>query len=292
MPVIDYGAGVRRAVRAGTSVLEASLAAGLAHAHACGGNGRCTTCRVRVEDGHAHCPPADALEAEALRSNGLEPPIRLACRLRPTGDVAVRILTPEHRAPERGAPDAVEEHVAVLFTDIRGFTAFSESHLPFDVANVLNRYFDTMGVQVERHGGYILDYLGDGIMTLFRPDPSGAPERRALHCALAMRERARRFCAWVRDHHGAALAIGSAIHAGRAVVGELGYFRERHLNAVGDVLNVAARLEDLNRDLDSDILVSEAVAEACAGLAPLGRSFAVKVRGRTRPLTAFEVLED
>ena len=156
MPVIDYGAGVRREVEAGTSVLEASLAAELAHAHACGGNGRCTTCRVRVEAGLESCPEPDALESEALRSNGLEAPVRLACRLRPTGDVTVRILTSEHRTPARAAPEAVEEHVAVLFSDIRGFTAFSETHLPFDVANVLNRYFDTMGVRVERHDGHIL----------------------------------------------------------------------------------------------------------------------------------------
>jgi len=201
----------------------------------------------------------------------------------------VRVLIREHAAPSRAVPDATLEQVAVLFIDIRGFTTFAEKQLPFDVSNVLNRYFDVMGIQVESHGGHILDYLGDGIMTLFRPGDE-LPERRALRCALDMCEASRSFCSWVQDHFNASLRTGIAVHAGRAVVGRLGYFRARHLGAVGDVLNLAARLEDLNKDLQTDILVTEPVAEATRDLAELGRSFAMKVRGRSTPVTAYEVL--
>ena len=287
---IDYGDGVVVEVEPGTSVLDASRAHGIAHADACGGRGLCTTCRVVVESGSEHCPAPEPVERQALGFNGLEAPLRLACQLRPTGPIAVRVQIREHAAPARAARQAVQEHVAVLFSDLRGFTSFAERHLPFDVADVLNRYFDTMGVIVERHGGHILDYLGDGIMILFRPGTAGDPERRALACALAMCEQSRSFCAYVRDHFSTPLQVGAAVDAGAAAVGRLGYFRDRHLNAVGDVLNRVARLEDLNRDLDTEILITDEVAGCCGDLAQLGRSFALKVRGRQTPLTAWEVL--
>lgn len=289
MLTIDYGDGVGVAVEPGTSVLEASQQGGIAHANACGGRGLCTTCRVQVESGLAHCPAPDPAERQALTIAGLPEGARLACQLRPTGDIAVRVLIREHAAPSRAAPEATLEQVAVLFIDIRGFTSFAEQQLPFDVSNVLNRYFDVMGIQVESNGGHILDYLGDGIMTLFRPGDE-LPERRALRCALDMCDASRSFCSWVQDHFNASLNTGIAVHSGRAVVGRLGYFRARHLGAVGDVLNLAARLEHLNKDLETDILVTEPVAEAAGDLAELGRSFAMKVRGRETPVTAHEVL--
>ena len=292
MPLkIDYGDGVTVEVEPGTSVLEASLGAGIDHACACAGLARCTTCRVRVEGGYEYCPVPGPMEAQALAFNGLEPPVRLACQLRPTGSVTVRILMREHKKPSNDVPTAIEEQVAVLFSDLRGFTGFAERHLPFDVANVLNRYFDMMGILIEHHDGKILDYLGDGIMTLFRPSSQANPGQRAVACALAMRERARTFSAHVRDHFGWTLGVGMAVHTGRAVVGQLGYFRDRHLNAIGDALNLVSRLEDLNRELDTSILLTQEVVDACPELPELGRRFSLKVRGRSTPVTAWEVLE-
>lgn len=288
---IDYGDGTTVEVEPGTSVLQASLEAGIDHGCACAGLGRCTTCRIRVEGGYQHCPPPGPAEAQALAFNGLEPPVRLACQLRPTGPVTVRILMRGHKMPSSALPAAVEEQVAVLFSDLRGFTGFAERHLPFDVANVLNRYFDMMGVVIELHGGSILDYLGDGIMTLFRPSSQENPSQRAVTCALAMRERAWSFAAYVRDYFGETLSLGMAVHTGRAVVGQLGYFRDRHLNAVGDALNLVSRLEDLNRELNTGILLTQEVVDACPELPELGRRFSLNVRGRLTPVTAWEVLE-
>ena len=274
----------------GTSVLEASQAEDLEHAQACRGLARCTTCRVLVEDGLDQCPQPGALELEALSANGLEPPVRLACQLRPTGDVRVRILISSHEDPSEEPLGATEEHVAVLFADIRGFTTFAENRLPFDVSAVLNRYFDIMGVYVERHGGRILSYLGDGLVTLFRPSAEGNPCRHAVACALDMRRTAHRFGNYARDHFNADLQIGIAIHTGQAVIGDMGYFRNRQFNAVGDVLNVASRLEDLNKDFDTDILISREAAEPCLDMIEVGRAFDLNVRGRASPVQALEIL--
>ncbi len=288
---IDYGDGVTVEVEPGTSVLEASLGAGIDHACACAGLGRCTTCRVRVEGGQEYCPPRGPAEAQSLAFNGLESPVRLACQLRPTGPVAVSIMIREHRRPSIGTPTAVEEQVAVLFSDLRGFTGFAERHLPFDVADVLNRYFDMMGVLIELHDGHILDYLGDGIMILFRPSSRENPSQRAVACALAMRERACSFAGYVRDCFGETLSVGMAVHTGRVVVGQLGYFRDRHLNAIGDALNLVSRLEDFNRELDTGILLTQDIVDVCPELPDLGRCFSLNVRGRSAPVTAWEVLD-
>jgi adenylate cyclase len=128
-------------------------------------------------------------------------------------------------------------------------------------------------------------------MTLFRPSSQANPSQRAVACALAMRERAQAFGAYVRKHFGYTLSVGMAVHTGRVVVGQLGYFRDRHLNAVGDALNLVSRLEDLNRELDTGILLTQDVVDACPELPELGRRFSLNVRGRSAPVTAWEVLE-
>jgi adenylate cyclase len=290
MPTIDYGDDLRVEVPAGSTVLRASLGAGFSHGRACGGRGRCTTCRIRVEEGLENCPPPSQREAEALAANGLEAPIRLACQLRPTGDLRVRILIPEQVRPADDLPPAVEEQVAALFIDLRGFTRFAETRLPFDVCSVLNRYFDIMGGLVEGHRGRILDYLGDGLMVLFRPGQERSPALRAVACALDMRRAGLHFASYAADHFQAELSVGQAVHVGRAVVGDMGYFRERHLNAVGDVLNVVARLEDHNRDSGTDVLVSAAAAKACDDAFRFGASFELALRGRDAPISARELL--
>lgn len=240
--------------------------------------------------GLEHCPPPDPLEAEALAAVGLRSPVRLACQLRPTGDIRVEILIPTHDDPDQEVIEAREEDVAVVFSDIRGFTEFAETNMPFDVCSVLNSYFDVMGVVVERHGGQIVDYLGDGLMTLFNPLDPGDPSPRAVSCAIAMRKAAIRFGSYVRNHFAADLSIGIAIHRGPAVVGNLGYSRDRQLNEVGDVLNVVSRIEALNKECATDVLVSEAAAAGCRDLIELGRCFELPVRGRKAPIVAYEVL--
>jgi class 3 adenylate cyclase len=128
-------------------------------------------------------------------------------------------------------------------------------------------------------------------MTLFRPSSQENPSQRAVACALAMRERARSFSGYVRDHFGETLSVGIAVHTGRVVVGQLGYFRDRHLNAIGDALNLVSRLEDLNRELNTGILLTQDIVDACPELPELGRCFSLNVRGRSAPVTAWEVLE-
>lgn len=290
---VTYAGGEQLPLHEGMSILEASVHHRVDHMHACGGSARCTTCRIEVMDGAEHCPPPGADEREVLEMNGLGENVRLACQLRPTGDVTVRVLIQEHHAqrPRVGERGIQELDVAMLFTDIRGFTTFAERQLPFDVLHILNRYFDRMGGIVEMHGGGILSFQGDGIMCIFGLNGEGdAAASMAVRAALDMMEAARAQSSYCADHFGTEMKVGIGIDFGRAVVGEMGYYRNSQLNAIGDVVNTAARLQDLTKELGADILISEAIADRVRNTIALGRTFTTRIRGKSGDHTIYEVV--
>ena len=155
-----------------------------------------------------------------------------------------------HRLVEgrRREPMGRERMVGVLFADLRGFTAFSESLLPYDVIHVLNRFYALADAAVGRHGGRIATYMGDGFMALFGADDGeDEPALRAVRAGLDLIEAVApgspTWC-WL---HGRALEVSVGVHFGPAVVGALGSGDSRIVTAVGDVVNTAARIEQANR---------------------------------------------
>ena len=201
---------------------------------------------------------------------GAPPNVRLACQLRPTRDVDVVPLLPAAataRAGERRSASASgqEQEVAVLFADIRGFTRFAERRLPYDVVFFLNRYFESVGAAIEQVGGIANQFTGDGVMALFGVDGTsedGAGKRwprRAAPRAVAELSRS------LAGEIDAPLRIGVGIHIGPAVVGRMGYKTADYLTAVGDTVHVASRLEQLTKDFNAALVISELVARR-AGL--------------------------
>src|SRR5439155_16094329 len=142
---ISYPDGRFIEVVRGTSVLEASRLARIPHASVCGGRGRCSTCRVRVRAARPGLPPASENEQRVLDRIGARRNVRLACQLRPTGPVEVTPLLPPFAHAADGLrrvdlAEGSEREIAVLFADIRGFTALAEGMLPYDIVFLLNRY--------------------------------------------------------------------------------------------------------------------------------------------------------
>ncbi|HYE48685.1 MAG TPA: adenylate/guanylate cyclase domain-containing protein [Azospirillaceae bacterium] len=273
----------------GGTVLEASRLAGIPHASVCGGKARCSTCRVRVGAGADALPPPGEEEARVLRRIGAPPMVRLACQLRPTAGLAVTpLVPPDARARGATTPGLMgeEREIAVLFCDIRGFTRFSDERLPYDVVFVLNRYFAEMGQAVEEAGGRVDKFIGDGVMALFGLE-SGPAEgsRAALDAARRMGRRLEALNRALGLELKQPLRIGIGIHAGPAIVGEMGHGPARALTAIGDTVNIASRLEGLTKEFGAVLVLSDVVA-AYAGLDLSG--FAAQeaaVRGKGKPVT-------
>jgi adenylate cyclase len=258
-------------VTPGTSVLEASRLAGIPHASVCGGRGRCSTCRVRVRGEIRSIDPPAEDELRVLRRISATSNVRLACQLRPRGAVEVTPLLPPfaHAADGRRRVDFAqgsEREIAILFADIRGFTALSEGRLPYDVVFVLNRYFAAMGRAVEAVGGHVDKFIGDGIMALFGIERGAqAGCREALAAARLMSERLPELNASLRAELDRPLRIGIGIHCGPTIVGEMGYGNAAAITAIGDAVNTASRLESLTKNFACELVVSEEVVSR-AGL--------------------------
>jgi len=287
---LTYPSGRVVEILRGVSVLEASRIAGLPHASVCGGRGRCSTCRVKVEGAREALPPPAPEEVKVLQRVGAAPDVRLACQLRPRDDLRVTPLLPAtaqardgFRRP--GYLHGVEREVVILFADLRAFTQLSEKKLPYDLVFLLNRYFAEVGHAVEAAGGRIDKFIGDGVMALFGLDRGvEAGCREALAAARNTAQRMQSLNRALVHDIAEPLRIGIGIHAGLAIVGEMGYGTAVSVTAVGDSVNTASRIESLTKTYGCELVISEAVARRAGidlGTVPRHE---IEIRGRVERL--------
>lgn len=295
--VLDYPGGRRVSVTPGTTILEASRGAGIAHASVCGGRGRCSTCRVRIGHGLDDLPAASEEEVRVLARVGAAPNVRLACQTRPAANLEVTPLLSASAGPgdagsRPGYLQGEERDIVILFADLRGFTTLSEKKLPYDVVFVLNRYFAAMGGAVEAAGGRVDKFIGDGVMALF--GVSGDPQeasRQALTAARAMSAALKEMNRSLQHDLDSPLRIGIGIHGGPVIVGEMGYGTARSVTAIGDAVNTASRLEGMTKAFGAQLVISEPVANR-AGLDLGGFPLeTAEVRGRDEPLPVRVVVD-
>ncbi len=182
------------------------------------------------------------------------------------------------------------KRISVLFADIRGFTTRSEKAPAEDVVKDLNDYFGEMVTVIQDYGGMVDKFIGDGLMAIFGapmddPDSSLHSVQAAQAMSLALRRVNRKL-----EARGAApISIGIGIHTGEAVLGNIGSAQKMEYTAIGDVVNVASRIEGLTRKFDSEILVSgealNAVGEKIRAKS-VGEEF---LKGRTNPISVYAV---
>ena len=190
------------------------------------------------------------------------------------------------------AGSAARQEVTIIFTDIRDFTTISERHSPEEVVSLLSGYFQLMNDIVERHNGVIVQYLGDSIYAMWNaPTPDAEHVDDGCRCALALKAGVDAFNEGNRQAGLPELITRYGVHTGAAVVGSVGALTRRQYTAMGDTVNVASRLEGLNKEFGTTILASEAVkarADASFRFRPLGLT---RAKGRAEQIEVFELVE-
>ena len=277
----------------GLSILEASLRFNVPHASVCGGRARCSTCRVRVVSDRSALPRPSGREAFVLARVGASanPSIRLACQLRPQTDIAVIPVLPANVGADfvrnRSRVNIGEErYIVSMFVDMRGSTRLAEARLPFDIVFLINRFLEAASQAVIDAGGQPNQFVGDGLLALFGIDVDPATAcRQAMRAASLVASNVEYMNHEFAGELQEPIQFGIGIHGGEVIIGDIGFRDHTVFTALGDAVNVAARLQDMTKTLNCMAVISEEVCRN-AGIAPDRLTRAdVSIRGRDQPMT-------
>jgi adenylate cyclase len=295
---LSYGNGRTVRVPKGLSVLEASLRNNVPHASVCGGRARCSTCRIRVIGDHADLPEPSQREAFVLaRVGSNDPSIRLACQLRPSCDLSFfQLFIPSQASANAHASHPArigeERYLVSLFVDMRGSTRLAEKMLPFDTVFVVNRFLAAVSQAVIECGGRPNQFVGDGMLALFGLTvPAEIACRQAIRSAALIAHNIDELNQFLSHDLREPIRFGIGIHGGEVIVGDIGYRDHMVFTALGDPVNVAARLQDMTKTLACEAVISDEVHNT-AGLSDndLPRQ-EVEIRGRAEPMTVRVIME-
>lgn len=245
----------------------------------------CPQCGAESPPGFKFCGECGASLSSPERAPALEPATRLAA--------TIQSYTPLHLTGEilqsKAAFEGERKQVTVLFCDLVGSTVLAERLGPEPMHLLLNRFFELALGEVHRYEGTVNQFLGDGFMALF-----GAPiahedhARRAVLAALGLQRLLNDHCAALGEPSGVEIQVRMGINTGWVVVGGIGDQLRQDYTAVGDATNLAARLQQIAEP--GVILVSEAASRFLQGALQLKALTPFQVKGKERPIQAFQVL--
>ncbi len=281
------------------SLLEISIENKIPHLHECGGNGNCTTCRIRIIEGAQNVNPKTSIEKSTSDARKWDPSIRLACQCYPKGDVKLQRLiwssgevnklqtelVPEGKAEERP--------IAILFCDLRNFTKLSSQNANFDLAYMLNHFYTALSEPILMNNGIIYQYVGDEIIGVF--GTAGGMRQKnctdAIRAAIGMQYALDRLNKIELKDFKVKLEMGIGINYGRAFVGHLGHPTHRQFSVIGDPVNIASRIQSKTRQTEAKILISNTVLKCVdKGSLDIGKSFHTTLTGKAEQTEIHEVL--
>ncbi len=282
----------------GKTILETSLSSGIPHTHVCGGNARCSTCRVWVIEGLENCTERTEAEKSLSTRRKFEPRIRLACQTKVSGDIVCKRLVKDEEDVALVGNETATEHsctgtekkLAIFFSDLRGFTTFSENNLPYDVIHILNKYFTKVCPAILKNNGLIDKYIGDGLMAIFGVDGGGNPTLSAVKAGLEQIQELKKFNVHLKENYGVELRMGIGIHFGDAIIGNVGYPSNVSFTAIGDTVNTAARVESANKEAGTELLVSEDAYKQIKDSVVVGKTHEASLKGKEGKFKLYEIV--
>ena len=291
---ISYPGGNEFSVPRGTTILEASRLAGIPHVSVCGGKGRCTTCRVKVVTEIEDVSEPNAHEARVIERLGLDADVRLACQLKPSKNLSViPLINPETKEIKTRSAVGLsgkEKETVVVFIDLREFTKLSEKKLPYDVVYILNKYYSVCGEIIENNKGRLDKFIGDGIMAIFDGSENSSENcKNSIKAAQLISNAIKDLNNEMKSDFSEELRFGIGIHVGNTIVGMMGYGETVTETVVGDNVNIASRLEELNKKYGSELVVSKDVLDVAKINTKQFNNEKIKIRGRKEELEIFSL---
>ncbi len=181
--------------------------------------------------------------------------------------------------------------LTVWFSDLAGFTALSEKLSPTEVVSFMNQYLSAMTEIIEEHGGFVDKYIGDAIVAVFgAPMEDQSHASHAVAAALACQQRLAEIAPKLGLPGDKAFHARIGINTGNTLIGNIGSSRRFNYTVMGDTVNLAARLEGVNKDYETAILLSQHTAESCEADFLLCEVDTVRVAGRKEPVRIYEPL--
>ena len=255
----------------GQTILDASLAAGIPHYHACGGNAKCSTCRILVIEGIDHITPQTEAEKALQKILFFPSNVRLACQSYVNGAPIhvhriIRDETDIHLYIDEDTQSDLqnigeEKELALLFLDIRNFTPFIENYLAFDVIHVMRRLFGLFRKCIEMNSGRIIETAGDGLYAVFGfTEDVATAVNNAANAGLSILKELEKFNEqYLEKYFNHFFQVGIGLHVGNVIVGNVGIGVNNNLTVMGLAVNVASRLQAATRELNNSFVVSKEV---------------------------------
>jgi adenylate cyclase len=282
-----------------STILEATLKAKINHMHVCGGNARCSTCRVYVLDGLNNCLPRNKREKQLAEKLGFPEDIRLACQTKISGDITIRRPVVDELDVEiiskqfedaSGTKLGKEKDLAILFTDIENYTQFAEAFPPYDVVHVLNRYYQKMNEIIVQHKGIISDVAGDGILALFGvTGESKNPVLDAINAVREMHTALIEFNKYLNQMYDRSFGIRAGINFGKVIVGNFDTGMMKKISAIGDTVNLASRIEAANKYFGTQLLISQSAYEETQGLVETKKMHRARLKGKSGEYVLYDI---
>lgn len=283
----------------GETLLQAAIRTGIPLTSFCGGIARCSTCRVKVLQGLNNCSPPTADEQAIASMMRFDPQVRLACQTVATGEVKLRRLVLESEDVDLDSlfimgvePCAIgiEKHIFIMFSDIKGFTSYSEDLMPYDVIYALNLYFKRVGPVIAGHGGRIDSYMGDGFLALFENEDPTAGALQAVTAGLEIIAEVQRLGPELENLYQKSFEIRVGLHYGQVVAGKLGSPGNKKLTVIGDAVNLASRIETANKQVGSNFLISEDTYNLVKEKVQTNRIVHLNIPGKTGEYSLYEIV--
>jgi adenylate cyclase len=281
------------------TILEAALSSGIPMFHACGGNAKCSTCRILVIEGGELLSAPNEKEITLRKQMHFPPNVRLSCQTYVRGGPvkARRIIQDEtdiglyigSAAGDSTQQLGEEKELVLFFLDIRNFTQFVETHLPFDVIHIIRKLFNMFQNIIESNGGRIIETAGDGIYAVFGCDINRAASAySAAQSALSILDNIKELNeSYFETHFGETVQVGIGVHIGNVISGSVKIGSEDHTIVMGLPVNIAARLQNATKELNNSIVVSSNVYDLLGSSSITGTSDSVTLKGITEPLTVY-----